>query len=352
MQLTTFHRFLAAAVQNQSSDIHLYADSMPMVRINGAIKEVKAPRLTAEDTRLIVSHVLATVPQPPAADQLTDMDTSYEVPGVGRFRVAILRTKGCFGVVLRTIKRDMPALSEIGLPPVLEKIASAERGLILVTGATGSGKTTTLAAMVDHINRTKRKHILTIEDPIEYFHSNKLSQVTQREIGLDTPSFSKALRHALRQDPDVILVGEIRDEETVDVALKAAETGHLVLSTLHTNNAVQTIDRIIDVFPAAQQNQVRIQLASSLAGIFSQRLIPRIAGGLIPAYELLLNNTAVANLIREERTHEIQTMIETGAAEGMIDMNRCLAELVRAGEITVESAYSRSISPKTLERLL
>jgi len=238
------------------------------------------------------------------------------------------------------------------LPQTIEQFAAREQGFFLVVGPVGQGKTTTLAALIEKINQERTEHVVTIEDPIEYLFENKRSLIDQREVRIDTVDFQVALQSVFRQDVDVVMIGEMRTPETISTAVTAAETGHLVLSTLHTNNAVQTIDRIIDVFPAAQQDQIRIQLASSLAGIFSQRLVPRIAGGLIPAYELLLNNTAVSNLIREKRTHEIQTVIETGVDEGMIDMNRSLAELVRAGEITVESAYSRSIAPKTLERLL
>jgi twitching motility protein PilT len=206
--------------------------------------------------------------------------------------------------------------------------------------------------LIEKINQERTEHVVTIEDPVEYLFENKRSIIDQREVRIDTADFHTALQSVFRQDVDVVMIGEMRTPETISTAVTAAETGHLVLSTLHTNNAVQTIDRIIDVFPASQQDQIRIQLANSLAGVFSQRLVPRIAGGLIPVYELLLNNNAVQNLIREKRTHEIQTVIETGIDEGMIDMNRCMAQLVRAGEISVETAYSRSISPKTLERLL
>jgi twitching motility protein PilT len=235
---------------------------------------------------------------------------------------------------------------------VLETFAERQQGFFLVVGPVGQGKTTTLAALLEKINQERTEHIITIEDPIEYIFENKRSLVNQREVRLDTDNFQSALQSVFRQDVDVLMIGEMRTPETMATAVSAAETGHLVFSTLHTNNAAQTIDRIIDSFPPGQQEQIRIQLSGSLAGIFSQRLVPRVSGGLIPAYELMISNNATANLIREKRSHEIQTVIETGAEEGMIDMNRSLADLVRSGEITVESAYSRSWNPKTLERLL
>lgn len=243
-------------------------------------------------------------------------------------------------------------MTELNLPPVLETFTQLQQGFFLVVGPVGQGKSTTLASMVEKINQDRTEHIVTIEDPIEYTFESKNSIINQREVKIDTHTFHTALKSAFRQDVDVIMVGEMRGPETMSAAVTAAETGHLVLSTLHTNNAAQTIDRIIDTFPAAQQDQIRIQLAASLAGIFSQRLVPRIAGGLIPAYELLINTEAVANLIRERRSHEINAMIETGSELGMIDMNRTLADLVRRGEITPESAISRSLNPKTFMRLI
>jgi len=273
-----------------------------------------------------------------------EIDFAWSYGQKARFRGNGYFERGTIGVALRLIPQQIKTLAELNLPPVLETFAAREQGFFLVVGPVGQGKTTTLASMLEHI--------ITIEDPIEYLFENKKSIIDQREVRIDTANFETALQSVFRQDVDVVMIGEMRTPETIATAVTAAETGHLVFSTLHTNNAAQTIDRIIDSFSAIQQEQIRIQLASSLAGIFSQRLIPRVAGGLIPVYELLVNNDAVGNLIREKRTHELQTIIETGMGEGMIDMNRSLAGLVRGGEITVETAYARAWNPKTLERLL
>jgi twitching motility protein PilT len=253
---------------------------------------------------------------------------------------------------LRLIPNIIKQLADLNLPPALEQFARKQQGFFLVVGPVGQGKTTTLAALIELVNQERAEHIVTIENPIEYVYVQKKSIIDQREVGIDTRDFATALRSALRQDVNVILVGEMRDHETMAAAVTAAETGHLVFSTLHTNNAAQTIDRIIDSFPSSQQDQIRMQLASSLSGILSQRLVPRVSGGQLPAFELLIANNAVANLIREKRTHELNTVIETGSDQGMIDMNRCLIELVRKGEISVETAYQHSLNPKVLERML
>lgn len=335
-----------------ASDLHLGANTQPTIRVSGVMTPIIAePALTQEDMMGLIDVLL-----PPERKkrflETQEIDFSYAHGDTARFRGNGYFQRGRIGVALRLIPRIIRSLPELHLPTVIEQFATREQGFFLVVGPVGQGKTTTLAALIEKINQERTEHVVTIEDPIEYLFENKRSLIDQREVRIDTADFQTALASVFRQDVDVVMIGEMRTPETIATAVTAAETGHLVLSTLHTNNAVQTIDRIIDVFPAAQQDQIRIQLASSLAGIFSQRLVPRIAGGLIPAYELLLNNNAVQNLIREKRTHEIQTLIETGADEGMIDMNRCLADLVRAGEITVESAYARAVSPKTLERLL
>ncbi len=335
-----------------ASDLHLGAGVRPIIRVSGVMTTIVAEPLLTHDDLLGLISAMLTPERKERFLKEQEVDFSYAHGERARFRGNGYFQRGQIGVALRLIPREIRSLTELHLPPAVEQFATREQGFFLVVGPVGQGKTTTLAAIIEKINQERTEHIVTIEDPIEYLFDNKRSLIDQREVHIDTSDFEQALTSVFRQDVDVVMIGEMRTPETIATAVTAAETGHLVLSTLHTNNAVQTIDRIIDVFPAEQQGQIRIQLASSLAGIFSQRLVPRVAGGLIPAYELLINNTAVSNLIREKRTHEIQTLIETGAEEGMIDLNRCLADLVRQGEITVESAYSRSISPKTLERLL
>jgi twitching motility protein PilT len=281
-----------------------------------------------------------------------EIDFSYAHKDVARFRGNGFIQQGKIGVVMRLIPAEIKTLADLNLPPVLESFARKKQGFFLCVGPVGQGKTTTLASLLEMVNSERPEHIVTIEDPVEYLYQPKKSIVDQREVGLDTKDFYTALVGALRQDVDVILVGEMRDKETIAAAVTAAETGHLVFSTLHTNNASQTIDRIIDSFPSDQQDQIRVQLSNSLAGIFSQRLIPRISGGMVPAYELLINNNASANLIREKRTHEIDTIIETGSEHGMISMNRTLADLVRKGEITPENAMLNSFRPEILEKMI
>jgi twitching motility protein PilT len=280
------------------------------------------------------------------------VDFSFEHKDSNRFRINGYVVQGGITIAMRLIPREIRTFTSLNLPPVLEVFTQRTQGFFLCVGPIGQGKSTTLAAILDRINETRAEHIVTIEDPVEYIFEQKKSLIHQREVKIDTPDFHSALQAAFREDVNVIMVGEMRDQETISSAVTAAETGHLVLSTLHTNNAAQTIDRIIDMFPSNQQGQIRVQLAGSLAGVFSQRLVPRIAGGLIPAYELLINNSAVANLIREGRTHEITTVIQTSSQEGMIDMDRSLAELVRRGEVTIEHAFERAIDPKTFERYL
>jgi twitching motility protein PilT len=281
-----------------------------------------------------------------------EVDFSYTYNTGDRFRGNGYFQQGSVSFALRLISKKIRTLEELNLPSLLEMFIEKQQGFFLVVGPVGHGKTTTLAAMVNMINENRAEHIITIEDPIEYMYEQKRSIIDQREVRVDTKDFHTALVSLFREDVDVVLVGEMRDVNTIATAVTAAETGHLVLSTLHTNNAAQTIARIIDSFPEGQQEQIRVQLAGSLTGIFSQRLIPRVSGGLIPAYELLINNSAVANLIRENRTHEINTVIETSSNEGMIDLNHSLADLVRRGEITVENAYKYSLNPNILERLI
>jgi twitching motility protein PilT len=335
-----------------ASDLHLSAGSRPTVRADGQLVPLMNEEvLTSDDVMDFIKQLAA----PDLCARFIaekELDFAYQNVGGDRFRCNLFFEKGSSSVVMRRIPTKIPSLSELKVPEVLADFARRKQGFFLVVGPVGQGKTTTLAALIDIVNTERAAHIVTIEDPIEYLHAPKQSLVDQREVGVDTKDFQTALKSAFRQDIDVLLVGEMRNAETMAAAVTAAETGHLVFSTLHTNNASQTIDRIIDTFPAGQQDQIRLQLSASLAGVFSQRLIPRVAGGLVPAYELLINTKAVSNIIRERRTQEIDTLIETGTQEGMIDMNRTLAELVARGEITVENAYKYAFNPHALERLL
>jgi len=334
------------------SDLHLPVGGPPMLRISGALIPIaKYPALTNEQTEAMLKSVVPADRWGSFQESQT-IDVSYAHKGDARFRINGYRAQGATSLALRLIPRAIHTFTELNLPPVLEVFTQRKQGFFLCVGPVGQGKSTTLATMIDRINDSRAKHILTIEDPIEYVFTPKKSLIHQREVYIDTPDFHTALQSAFREDVDVIMVGEMRDYETISSAVTAAETGHLVFSTLHTNNAAQTIDRIIDMFPSEQQSQVRVQLAGSLAGIFSQRLIPRVSGGLIPAYELLINNNAVSTLIRDARTHEINAVIQTSSQEGMIDMDRALAELVKRGEVTVEHAYEHSMDPKTFEHYL
>lgn len=346
-----FDELVETLIREDGSDLHISAGRFPTVRVNGELLSLlNRTAMTQEDLDGILKAVLS-------ADQYKqfttkqELDFSYDFQGATRLRGNAFMQQGKYSIVLRLIPH-VKTLEELSLPPILAEFARKRQGFFLVVGPVGQGKSATLAAMVSLINEERAAHILTIEDPVEYVYEQKKAIIDQREVGIDTEDFTQALKGAFRQDVNVILIGEMRNVDTIGTAVTAAETGHLVLSTLHTNNASQTIDRIIDSFPAGQQDQVRSQLASSLLGIFSQRLVPRITGGRIPAYELLINNNAVANLIREKRTHEIDTVIETGIELGMIDMNRTLVEMVRRGDITVETAFSYSVNPKNLERLL
>lgn len=347
-----FEELIEKVMKESASDIHLSEGRYPTIRIAGFLIPLMDRKvLTAEDTAGFMNVILS--PDNRALFQRTkEIDFSYEYKNEARFRGNGFFQQGAVSFALRLIPKKIKTFEELNLPQILETFCQKQQGFFLVVGPVGHGKTTTLASMIERINETRAEHIVTIEDPIEYIYEQKKSVIDQREVRIDTLDFSAALRSVFRQDVDVIMVGEMRGNETMATAVTAAETGHLVLSTLHTNNAAQTINRIIDSFPATQQDQIRIQLASTLTGIFSQRLIPRISGGLVPAYELLIANAAVSNLIREKRVHEINTVIETGLEQGMIDMNRSLAELVRKGEITAENAYLYSPNPKVLERLM
>ncbi len=334
-----------------ASDLHISEGNNPYIRIAGQLVPLtKYPKFTRTIIENILSKVLTPAKQEAFKSQQS-ADFAYAHKGE-RFRSHAFVDQQRICLAFRYISNKIPTLTELNLPEGLENFARLKSGFFLVVGPTGHGKSTTLASLVELINTERLENIITIEDPIEYVFTPKKSIIHQREIGQDTPSFASALHDSFRADVNVIMVGEMRDPDTMSTAVSAAETGHLVFSTLHTNNAAQTVDRIIDSFTASQQNQIRLQLASSLSGIFSQRLIPKISGGLIPAYELMLNNTAVSNLIRDKRTHELNTVIETGSQEGMIDFNRCLAQKVSEGHITVENAYLYSTNPRSLEKML
>lgn len=338
-------------IQEGASDLHLSSGRTPIIRASGNLLPlVKKKILSDEDMQGFINALLT-----PANKELLlknrDVDFSYNLINV-RFRGNIYYRQGAMSIALRLIPKTIKTLAELNLPPILESFTRKNQGFFLVVGPIGQGKTTTLATLIDMINETRTEHIMTIEDPIEYLFESKKSIIDQREVRTDTTDFHSALTAMFREDIDVCMIGEMRDTDTIATAVTAAETGHLIFSTLHTNDAAQTINRIIDSFPPGQQDQIRVQLAGSLSGIFSQRLVPRISGGLVPAYELLINNNAVSNLIREKRVHEINTVIETSSQEGMVDMNRSLAELARAGEISVETAYTNSLNPKSLEKLL
>lgn len=338
-------------VREGGSDLHLGAGRVPAIRVSGElIFLVKHPVLTDADMLGFLGEILEKSKVEKFKEN-QEADFSYDFHGEARLRGNAFFQKGLINIVFRLVPK-VQTMQQLKLPPILADLARKKQGFFLCVGPVGQGKSTTLSAMVNIINNEQARHIITIEDPIEHVYTANKSIINQREVGIDTKDFHVALKEVFREDVNVIMVGEMRTPETISTAVTAAETGHLVLSTLHTNNASQTIDRIIDSFPGDQQDQIRTQLASSLLGIFSQRLIPRIAGGLVPAYELLLNNNAVANLIREKRTHEIDVVIETGMESGMVDLNHSLLELVRSGEISIENAYQYSLNPKGLERLI
>ena len=345
---TKLEELVLIVIREGGSDLHLGTGRVPVIRVSGElIFLVKHSVFTEEDIIGILGEVLEKAKIDKFREN-QEADFSYNFRGEARLRGNAFFQKGLICLVFRLVPK-VKTLKELHLPPILADLARKKQGFFLVVG---QGKSTTLSVMVDLINNEQARNIVTIEDPIEHVYIPNKSIINQREVGIDTHDFHVALKSVFREDVNVIMIGEMRTPETIATAVTAAETGHLVLSTLHTNNAAQTVDRIIDSFPSDQQDQIRAQLAASLLGIFSQRLIPRISGGLIPAYELLLNNNAVANLIREKRTHEIDVVIETGMESGMVDLNHSLLELVRAGEISIENAYQYSLNSKGLERML
>ena len=332
---------LAFSVQHKASDLHLSSGVSPMIRVDGDVRRINIPALGDKEVSSLVYDIMNDN-QRKDYEQNLEVDFSFEVPNLARFRVNAFNSNRGPAAVFRTIPSDVLTLEDLGAPEIFKQISDNPRGLVLVTGPTGSGKSTTLAAMVDYINQTKHHHVLTIEDPIEFVHDNKLSLINQREVHRDTHSFSNALRSALREDPDVILVGELRDLETIRLAMTAAETGHLVFGTLHTTSAPKTIDRIIDVFPGEEKDMIRSMLSESLRAVISQTLIKKVGGGRVAAHEIMLATHAIRNLIREDKIAQMYSSIQTGASQGMQTMDQCLTNLVNRGIITHIAAHAKA----------
>lgn len=351
------NELLKAAVAEGASDIHLAVGTPPAFRISGKLTRWAPegnphPTLSQEDT-LKAATALMSSEQFQAWQQKGELDFSYAIPGVGRFRVNTYRQRGCISIALRPVPFNIPPLESLGIPQIVPSLADRANGLVLVTGPTGSGKSTTLAALINKINKERQCHIITIEDPIEYLYQHQKSVVDQREVGSDTLSLNGALRACLRQDPDVILVGEMRDLETISTAVTAAETGHLVFATLHTNSAAQTIDRIIDVFPPGQQEQIKVQLSTTLQGVVTQQLLPHASGkGRVLAAEVMIINPAIRNLIREGKSHQIPTVLQTGSRFGMQTMDMALRDLVKTGKATAETALKYCNDPDNFSRMI
>lgn len=347
---------LEQLVKEGGSDLHISSNLAPAIRIDGKLKRIDVPPLSPQDVENLLFPMLSNE-QRRRLEQDWELDFSYGIEGLSRFRVNFYKDKGNYAAAFRTITSTVPSFEKLGLPEVVKRIANSPRGLVLVTGPTGSGKSTTLAAMIDHINQTRAEHILTIEDPIEFVHSSKKSVVHQRELGMDTRSFANALKSALREDPDIILVGEMRDFETISLALTAAETGHLVFGTLHTSSASQTVDRIIDVFPEGQQQQIRVQIANSLVAIFAQTLLPKVQPdgskkGRVMAQEILVSNGAIANLIREGKSAQLYSSIQMGQNQGMQTLESALAHLCAQKVITYEDALAKTSRQEEFKRML
>src|SRR5574344_704626 len=347
---------LELVVSQKGSDLHISAGLPPIIRVDGILQRTDAPPLSPDDVETLLFPMLSNE-QRRKLEQEWELDFSYGIQGLSRFRVNFYKDKGNYAAAFRVITSTLPTLDQLGLPDIVRKTAEKPRGLILVTGPTGSGKSTTLASMIDYINSSRAEHILTIEDPIEFIHTSKKSIVHQRVLGQDTRSTSNALRAALREDPDVILIGEMRDLETMSLALTAAETGHLVMGTLHTSSASQTIDRLVDAFPEGQQQQVRVMLSNSLCAVFSQTLLPKInengeKKGRVMAQEIMVVNGAIANLIREGKTSQMYSAIQTGAQQGMQTLETALANLYRKGMISADDALGKTSRPDELRRLI
>ncbi|MBT8197511.1 MAG: type IV pilus twitching motility protein PilT [Acidimicrobiia bacterium] len=344
---------LTVLIDRGGSDLHLTAGSSPQIRVNGRLAALdQFPMMKPAMLRSMIYEIL-TARQQEQLEETRELDCSHPLPGKGRFRVNVFFQRDSAGAVMRAIPSEVIPLHKLGLPAVVSEFATFKKGMVVVTGPTGSGKSTTLASLIDLINSTRPDHIMTVEDPIEFMHKHKMSIVNQREVGADTLSFDAALKHVLRQDPDVVLVGEMRDLETIQTAITAAETGHLVFATLHTQNAPKTVERMIDVFPAHQQQQVRVQLASSIQAVLSQQLVPTSDGeARVAAVEVMVATPAIRNLIREAKIHQIASQMQAGAKYGMVTMEAALADLVRAGKITRETAIERAEDQEGLEALL
>ncbi len=349
---TRLNNFFKKAIENEASDLHIPSGRRPVIRVDGKLRKIREEDKISPEEAEEMAYQLMGEDRKKKFLKEKEIDFSYLFEDGTRFRVNVFYQKGEISCALRMIPERIKTLEELNLPTVLYEFAEANQGLVLVTGPASHGKSTTLAALIDRIDKSRFEHILTIEDPIEYIFKGDKALIDQREVGHDTLSFAKALKSAFRQDPDVIMVGEMRDPETIETTITAAETGHLVFSTLHTNSAAETVHRIVDSFPAEQQDQIRAQLSSSLLGIVSQRLIPRISGGLIPACEIMKNNSAVSNLIRERKIHELDITIETSSNDGMISLNKYLSNLIKQNEISLEEALTFSRKPKSLKKLI
>jgi len=348
----SFKKILDITIKENASDLLISVGHYPKIRITGQLIPLQKEKvITAESAKGMAFSLMDELKKTKLLSD-KEIDFSYDFDGKVRFRVNAFFQRGYISLAMRLVSPKIKTIEELFLPPVLHDFIHKSQGLVLVTGASGQGKSTTLASLIDEINHTRALHIITIEDPIEYVYESDRSIVEQREVSVDTNSFGSALKAVFRQNPDVIMVGEMRDLETISTAITAAETGHLVFATLHTNSAAQAIHRIIDVFPAEQQNQIRFQLAGSLLGVVSQRLVPRLKGGFIPACEVMLSNTAVSNLIRENKNHEIPVVIETSSKEGMLSLNRSLADLVMRKEISVKDSIDYSFNPTELRSFL
>jgi twitching motility protein PilT len=343
---------LRLVVEWKGSDLHMVVGVPPIIRVDGQLRPAPYEKVTAQDSQRMCYDILSDE-QIQKFESTLELDFSYQVPRCARFRVNIYKERGNLAAALRVIPQKVPTMEDLGLPPILKELVHKPRGLVLVTGPTGSGKSTSLAAMINQINSERAEHILTIEDPIEYIHPHKYSVVGQRELGMDTKSFSAALRSALREDPDVILVGEMRDLETMTLAVTAAETGHLVFATLHTNSAAQTVDRIVDVFPPGQQEQIRIQLSNNLEGVVTQQLLRRAnQPGRVCAMEIMMATPAIRNLIREGKSHQITSMIQISQQVGMQTMDQHLRDLYGKGMITYDDAIARAMQPEELKKMI